>query len=196
VASYRAVAAVSRAVLRVLEDSVPRAEFPDAQFVLQAAADISKGTVAEGVSLYLYRVGVNTTRRNLPPRIEPDGRQFRPAIPIDLYYALCVWGRSVEMQQRLLGFCVRALEDAATLPAGVLNQPGPEPETFRAHETVQLVCDALTMQELEFLWDTLKPNVPLFVPYIVRMVPIDSEIPIIEGPLVQTRVFEMRGGPA
>lgn len=195
-ASFRAVAAVSRAVLRLLEDSVPRAEFPDAQFVLQQASDIAKTTLAEGVSLYLYRVSINTTRRSLPPRFEPDGRQFRPALPVDLYYALCVWGRSVEMQQRLLGFCMRTLEDMPTLPAGVLNQPGPEPATFRGHETVQLVCDTLTMQELEFLWDTLKPNVPLFVPYVARMVPIDSEIPITEGPLVQTRVFEMRGGPA
>jgi hypothetical protein len=195
VATYRAIAAVSRAVLRLLEDSCPRAEFPDAQFVLQHASDVAKASLAEGVSLYLYRISVNTTRRNLPPRFEPDGRQFRPPIPVDLYYALCVWGRSVELQQRLLGFCMRTLEDSPSLPAGVLNQPGPEPATFHSHESVQLVCDTLTMQELEFLWDTLKPNVPLFVPYVARLVPIDSEVPVTEGPLVQTRVFEMRRGP-
>ena len=77
-ASFRAVAAVSRAVLRLIEDSCPRTEFPDAQFALQQAIDIAKAPIPEGISLYLYRVGVNTTRRNLPPRIEPDGRQFRP----------------------------------------------------------------------------------------------------------------------
>lgn len=193
-ASFRAVAAVSRAVLRLIEDSCPRAEFPDAQFVLQQATDIAKAPIAEGVSLYLYRVGVNM-RRNLPARVEPDGRQFRPPIPLDLYYALCVWGRSVEIQQRLLGFCVRTLEDTPTLPAGVLNQPGPEPTTFRGHETVQIVCDPLSLQDLQLLWDALKPNVPLIVAYVARMVPIDSEISIIEGPAVQTRVFEMRGAP-
>lgn len=195
-ASFRAIAAVSRAVLRLIEDSCPRAEFPDAQFVLQQAADISKAPIAEGVSLYLYRLGVNTTRRNLPPRVEPDGRQFRPPVPLDLYYALCVWGRNVEMQQRLLGFCVRTLEDTPTLSSGVLNQPGPEPSTFGPQETVQLVCDPLSLQDLQLLWDALKPNVPLIVPYVARMVPIDSEIPIFEYPAVQTRVFEMRGGPA
>lgn len=193
-ASFRAVAAVSRAVLRLIEDACPRAEFPDAQFVVQQAIDIAKAPIGEGVSLYLYRVGVNS-RRNLPPRIEPDGRQFRPAIPLDLYYALCIWGRSVEMQQRLLGFSVRALEDSPTLPAGVLNQPGPEPTTFRGHETVQIMCEPLSLQDLQLLWDGLKPNIPLIVGYVARMVPIDSEIPIIEGPAVQTRVFEMRGGP-
>ena len=195
-ASFRAIAAVSRAVLRLIEDSCPRGEFPDAQFVLQQATDIARAPLGEGVSLYLYRVGVNTTRRNLPPRIEPDGRQFRPPLPIDLFYALCVWGRSPEMQQRLLGFCMRAIEDNPTLPAGVLNQPGPEPSTFRGHETVQMVCETLTLQELQLLWDALKPNVPLIVGYAARMVPLDSDIGIYEGPLVQTRVFEMRGGPA
>ena len=195
-ASFRAVAAVSRAVLRLIEDSCPRTEFPDAQFALQQAIDIAKAPIPEGISLYLYRVGVNTTRRNLPPRIEPDGRQFRPPIPLDLFYALCVWGRSVEIQQRLLGFSMRALEDSPIFPAGVLNQPGPEPGTFRGHETVQIVCDSLSLQDLQLLWDELKPNVPLIVGYVARMVPIDSEISIIEGPAVQTRVFEMRGAPA
>lgn len=194
-ASYRAVAAVSRAVLRLIEDACPRHEFPDAQFALQQATEIVKSPIPEGVCLYLYRVGVNTTRRNLPPRLEPDGRQFRPALPVDLYYALCVWGRSADMQQRLLGFSMRAIEDASTLPAGVLNQPGPEPTTFRGHETVQMVCETLSLQDLQLLWDSLKPNVPLIVGYVARMVPIDSEIPIVEGRPVQTRVFEMRGAP-
>ena len=195
-ASYRAVAAVSRAVLRLIEDACPRHEFPDAQFALQQATEIAKAPIPEGVCLYLYRIGVNTTRRNLPPRVEPDGRQFRPPLPIDLYYALCVWGRSADMQQRLLGFCMRAIEDASTLPAGVLNQPGPEPETFRGHETVQVVCETLSLQDLQLLWDGLKPNLPLIVGYVARMVPIDSETPIVEGRPVQTRVFEMRGAPA
>ncbi len=195
-ASFRAVAAVSRAVLRLIEDSCPRAEFPDAQFALQQALDFAKTPIAEGISLYLYRVGVNTTRRNLPPRIEPDGRRFRPPVPLDLYYAVCVWGRSVDVQQRLLGFCVRVLEDTPSLPAGALNQPGPETTTFGGHETVQLVCDPLSLQDLQLLWDVLKPNVPLIVAYVARMVPIDSDIPILEGPAVQTRAFDMVGGPA
>jgi hypothetical protein len=196
VASFRAVAAVSRAILRLVEDSCPRAEFPDALFALQQALDFSKAPIAEGVSLYLYRVGVNTTRRNLPPRVEPDGRRFRPPIPLDLYYAVCIWGRSVDVQQRLLGFSVRALEDTPSLPAGALNQWGPEPTTFGGHETVQLVCDPLSLQDLQLLWDVLKPNVPLIVGYVARLVPIDSEISVIDGPAVQTRTFAMAGGPA
>ena len=125
-ATYRAVAAVSRAILKLLEDGCPRGEFPNAQFELQQVLDFQKGPLAEGVSLVLYRVAVTVARRNLPPRVEPDGRRFRAPLPLDLFYALCIWGRSVEVQQRLFGFCARALEDTPILPSGLLNQAGPE----------------------------------------------------------------------
>jgi hypothetical protein len=58
------------------------------------------------------------------------------------------------------------------------------------------VCDPLSLQDLQLLWDVLKPNVPLIVGYVARMVPIDSEISVVEGPAVQTRTFAMAGGPA
>ncbi len=195
-ATYRAVAAVSRTLVKLLEDSCPRADFPNAQFELHQAIDIQKSPLAEGVSLFLYRVGVNGTRRARPGRVEPDGRRFRPALPVDLFYAVCVWGRSVDLQQRLLGYCMRALEDTPLLPPGLLNQQAPEPTTFRAHEGVELVCEPLSLQDLNVLWDLLKPNVPLSVAYVARMVPLESEIPIEEGPPVQTRAFDMVGGPA
>jgi len=196
VATYRAVAAVSRAMLKLLEDGCPRTEFPNAQFELQQALDFQKGPIGEGVSLFLYRVAINGARRARPGRIEPDGRRFRPALPLDLYYALCVWGRSVDVQQRLLGYVMRTLEDVPILPPGLLNQHGPESTTFGAQEAVELVGDPLVVQDLQLLWDLLKPNVPLIITYVARVVAIDSEIAITEGALVQTRVFDMAGGPA
>ena len=195
-ATYRAVAAVSRAILKLLEDGCPRAEFPNAQFELQQALDFQKSPIAEGVSLLLYRVAVTTARRNLPPRLEPDGRRFRAPLPLDLFYALCVWGRNVDMQQRLLGFCARALEDTPTLPSGLLNQHGPEPSTFHPEETVQIVPETLSMLDFHQLLDLLKPNVPLAMTYVARMVPLDSQILLIDPAAAQVRTFEMVGGPA
>ena len=192
-ASFRAIAAVSRAMLRLIEDGCPRAEFPDAQFELQQTNDAQKLVVAEGVTLCLYRVTVNTACRNLPPRTDPDGRRFRPAIPLDLYYAVCAWGRSVDMQQRLFGRAMRTLEDTPILPASLLNQYGPESSTFRPQETVELVCDPVSMQDLNTLWEIQKPSVPLMITYAARMVFIDSDVVLTEGPPVQVRVFDMAG---
>jgi hypothetical protein len=190
VASFRAIAAVSRAVLRLLEDSCPRAEFPDAQFELQQTTDAQKAIVPEGITLSLYRVTVNAACRNLPPRTDPDGRRFRPAIPLDLHYAVCAWGRTADVQQRLFGRAIRTLEDTPILPAALLNQYGPEASTFRPHETVELVCDPVSMPDLNTLWEIQKPNVPLLITYSARMVFVDSDLALTDGPPVQTRAFE------
>ncbi len=195
-ATCRAVAAVSRAMLKLLEDGCPRDEFPNAQFELRQALDFQKGALGEGVSLFLYRVAINGTRRARPGRVEPDGRRFRPALPLDLCYALCVWGRTIDVQHRLIGYAMRALDDTPILPPALLNQHGPESATFGTQEAVELVCDPVTLQDLHVLWDLLKPNVPLVTTYVARLVPIDSEIVVAEAPLVQTRAFDMVGGPA
>ena len=195
-ATYRAVAAVSRAILKLLEDGCPRGEFPNAQFDLQQMLDFQKGPLVEGVSLLLYRVTTTTARRNLPPRVEADGRRFRAPLPLDLFYALCVWGRSVDVQQRLFGFCARALEDTPILPSGLLNQAAPEASTFHPQETVQIVPEVLSLQDLHQLWDLLKPNVPLIMTYVARMVPLDSQIPLVDAGAVHTRAFDLVGGPA
>ena len=194
-ATYRAVAAVSRAILKLLEDSCPRAEFPNAQFDLQQALDFQKSPPAEGVSLFLYRTTVATARRNLPPRVELDGRRFKAPLPLDLFYLVCVWARSADVQQRLLGFCARALEDTPILPAGLLNHYAPEPSTFQPQETVQIVPETLSFQDFHQLLDLLKPNVPLAMTYAARMVPLDSQIPLADA-LAYSRTFEMAGGPA
>jgi hypothetical protein len=188
VATYHAIAGVSEGLRRFLETSCARDEFRDARFELYQVSDFQK-PMTEGVSVYLYRVAVNTARRNMPPSVGADGRRYRAPLPLDLFYALGVWGRSVAQQQRLLGWCMRALEDAPILPAGFLNAHLPERETFRPAETVEIVCEPLTIADLGTLWDLLKPNVPSLVTYVARMIPIQSLIPIDDASLAQTREF-------
>src|SRR5690349_15219770 len=114
-ATYRAIAAISQAVLGMLEEACPRDEFAEAGFRLVQPSDFQIDTppLAEGISLFLYRVTVNGSLRNLPPRLAPDGRRYRPALPLDLHYLITAWGRSVEKQQRLLGWALRTLEDTS-----------------------------------------------------------------------------------
>jgi hypothetical protein len=144
----------------------------------------------EGISLYLYRVSTNTTRRNLPPRIDPDGRRFRPPLPIDLHYLVVPWAITAEKQQSLLGWSMRVLEDTPILPAKVLNHYGSAGETFRPSEAVELVCEPITLQEIVNIWDAFKPNLQVSVAYVARMIEIDSPIEMVEGPPVQTQVFD------
>jgi hypothetical protein len=185
-ATSDAIGATSEALIRLLSSACPTDQFPGAVFQLYQATDFQK-PMSEGVSLFLYRVAVNTSRRNLPALTAPDGQRYQPPLPVDLYYLLSVWGKTPERQHRLLGFCMRELQDVPTLPAGFLNQNEAQPDTFRPREAIEIVCDPLSLMDLAQLWDVLKPNVPLSVSYVVRFVPLESKLRVGEYGLVQTR---------
>jgi uncharacterized protein DUF4255 len=101
---------------------------------------------------------------------------------------LCsAWGKAVSRQHALLGWCMRTLEDANVLPASVLNNPGPFDDTFRPNEGVELVCEPLSLADLNNLWEVLRPDIPVSVGYVVRAVPLESTLPLAEYDPVQTR---------
>jgi Pvc16 N-terminal domain len=186
-ATYHAIAATGEAIIALLRAACPKPEFANAQFVLYQASDF-QNPMDEGISLYLYRISVNTTIRNRRPRLGPDGRRYPPSFPVDLHYLLTPWAKTAGRQQRLLGWAVRALEDTPILPRGLLNH-GPDSETFLPNETVELVCDILSLQDIVNIWDAFKPNLQVSMPYVARMIAIDSTVELSEAPFVQTRAF-------
>jgi hypothetical protein len=190
VASYHAIAATSQAILGILNAGCPKPEFPDAIFKLYHAGNFDS-PMKEGVSLFLYRVTVNSSLRNMPPRLAPDGARYRPSLPLDLHYLLTAWASDPDRQQRLLGWSMRALEDLPILPSGLLNHYIDHPDTFRADEAVELVCDSLSLQDLTAVWDKLKPKYQTSVTYVARMIAIESTERLVESRDVQARTFDM-----
>ena len=191
-ALYPAVAATSDAIRRYLKEAAAL-EFTGVDVDVYQASDFAKSVPGGGrISIFLYRVAVNQSRRNLPAKLSEDGTiRMRPAIPLDLFYALSAWALNADLQQRLLGWAIRTLEDAPIFPASVLNQLQATP-VFRTTETVELVCDSWPLQDLGVLWELTKPNVPLSVGVIARMVAIESKPPQIAGAVVQTRDFDLQ----
>ncbi|HEX5600996.1 MAG TPA: DUF4255 domain-containing protein [Pyrinomonadaceae bacterium] len=186
--TFQAIAATGQAMLGLLSDAVPRDQFPNAQFELYQMSNFQQ-PMEEGISLFLYRIAANTSRRNLPPTTGPDGRRFRPPIPVDLYYIATAWAPTAVRQQRLLGWTIRMFEDVSVLPTGLLNNYGPEPEIFKQGETVEIILDSLTLQDLNNFWGVSKSSLQLSVGYVARMLHIQSSMPITEYAEVQTREF-------
>jgi hypothetical protein len=194
VATVAAISTVGLALVALLEKACPRPEFDGATFDLYQAKNF-QAPMAEGVSLFLYRVSTSTVRRNLSAGGGAPGRRARPPLPLDLYYLLTPWSPSAVRQHRLLAWAMRTLEDTPTLEAGFLNHYGPRPETFRPDEAVTLVLDPLSIQDALNVWEVGKPNIQVAVTYVVRMVLIDSPVEDeLAGP-VQTRVLQATGGP-
>lgn len=194
-ATYAAIAATSEAIISLLRRARPKDEFTKAAFEVYQG-DNFESPMDEGISLYLYRVTINTARRSLPPTIGPDGKRHRPPIPLDLYYLLSAWGKAYNTQHRLLGWAIRELEDMPVIPSGVLNSTGPEDNIFRPEETVELLCDPLPLADMINLWETLKPKSsrPLSVNYVARMVAVESRVELHEYAPVQTRDYEYGKG--
>ena len=186
--TFQAIAATGQAMLGLLSDAVPRDQFPNAQFELYQMSNFQQ-PMEEGISLFLYRIAANTSRRNLPPTTGPDGRRFRPPIPLDLYYVATAWAPTAVRQQRLLGWTIRMFEDVPILPTGLLNNYGPEPEIFKQGETVEIILDSLTLQDLNNFWGVSKSSLQLSIGYVARMLHIQSSMPITEYKEVQTREF-------
>ena len=194
-ASYHAIAVTALALRGLLANACPRDEqhgFPGAEFRLLTSADLQPPTkLTLGVSFYLHRVAFNTSRRNLPPRTALDGTRFRPPVPVDLHFLMTAWGRSPEEQQSLLGWAIRTLQDTPVLPAGLLNRfAGDRGEVFHHGEAVELVGEILSLQDMLNIWEVAKHNEQPSVPYVARMVFLDSEIELGEFPPVQTRGFD------
>lgn len=197
-ANYLAIAAVAKTVLKLMEDHCPRDEFATTpQFVLYSGHDFQAPAVTEGFSVLVWRVAINTTLRNQPPRRTPDGRRRRPALPLDLGLMLTPWAADAEGQLRLLGWALRFIEDHSVVPAALLNQALSRRNVpaFNADEAIEIVHDTPALPDYLGLWDKFRNRWQTSITCTVRMVNIESDISTSEGPPVQVRDFRY-GEPA
>lgn len=193
-AGYPAIAATGQAIVGLLSSAAPGSEFATATFTLASSMDLQKTPAEQPVaSVYLYRIAVNTTRRNLPARRDSDGRLRMPPVPVDLHYLLISSAKVPVTQHRLLGWAIRVIQDTPTLNAGFLNQFGPETNVFRPDETVELIWETLTRQEMADAWEIAKANQQPSVSYIARIIEIESRVDLTEYPPVQTTDLRYAG---
>ena len=185
-AKTQAIAVTGQTILGLLADNIPKSEFTNARFELYQPMNFSP-PMDEGISLFLYRVEVNSSLRNLPAKTGLDGITRRPPLPLDLYYLLTVWAKDTVKQQRVLGWAMRTLEDSPVLSAGRLNHFGTEADVFQPNEKVEIIFNSLSLQDMSNLWGVFKTGVPTSVAYIARVIGIDSTISAEEFAPVQTR---------
>ncbi|MBV8519276.1 MAG: DUF4255 domain-containing protein [Acidobacteria bacterium] len=185
-----AIAAIGKAILSMLAAAVPKPEFAGAAFELYQSKNL-QSPMEEGIALYLHRVTPGSVVRNLPPRVGLDGRRYRPSMPLDLHYLLVAWARDAFKQQRLLGWAMRTIEDTPLLHASLLNQYGPEPDIFGEGEAIDVLLENVSIQDMNVIWDTAKPQMQPCAAYIVRNVSLESQLEMFEYDPVQTRVFDM-----
>jgi hypothetical protein len=175
-ATRLAILATAKAIQRLLADACPKSDFPTAEFKIVQAEDFAEARLQfEGISIYLYLIAPNQSRRNLPERVALTGMHTRPPLAIDLHFMLTPWSGSPDIQLSLLGWALSVLEDSPVIPASYLNTDFQGKEVFHPNETVKLVLNPIPMQEMALLWENLgQVRIMPSVTYLVQMVQIDS----------------------
>ncbi|MBN1978243.1 MAG: DUF4255 domain-containing protein [Anaerolineae bacterium] len=190
-ASYRAVAAVTEAVVYLLESQYTPAKFDGNQleFKVYLAKDFEQPMDA-GVSLFLYRIYANDTHRTPKGRVSLNGERHRTQLPLDMHFLLTAWGKDASLQHTIAGWMMRVLEDTPVFPAGLLNKS--VSNVFHPDETVEVGLTQLTTEELFRIWEVIGNNAyQISVPYVARYVKIESEHLLAEGEAIQERTLDI-----
>jgi len=187
-AQHQAIAAVAAAIRGLLRERYPRDAFDTLTVEMYQAKDIEKGLTVDGFAILPWRVAINTQRRARAPRVDIFGRRFRPSLPLDLSFLIIPVASSTEKQLRMLGWMMRALEDAGSITAAQLNDYLTEDSIFTVDEDLDLVCDPLSVVDQLSMWDRIRRH-PLFVNYLVRMVLVDSNQSLDDTGIVLERGF-------
>lgn len=194
-ATHQALAAIGAAIKGLLAERYPRAEFDALTVDLVQYRDIEKGLAGEGFGILLWRIAINTQRRARGARTDVMGNRFRPSLPVDLSFLVIPYSASAEKHLRMLGWVMRALEDAGTLTATQLNHYLAESDVFAPDENVEVVCDPLSVGDHLSMWDRMRKHPPIGANYLVRMALIDSTQTVETYPAVVEREFQA-GVPA
>jgi hypothetical protein len=140
-----------------------------------------------GITLFLYRVFHNGTIRTPPGRLTQNGKEEKSSMPVELHVLLTSWASSADLQHRLLGWAMRVLEDTPIIPSTILNY---NEDVFHPDETIEIVPTELSTENLFRIWETVTDkNYQISVPYVLRIIFIESLIEESSGKPVQQRIF-------
>jgi hypothetical protein len=193
VADHRAIYAVSEAVMGLLRQAYDPALFASGaplEFKV-VNADGFKKPIKAGVTLFLYRVLPGGVQRTPPAPVRLDGTRRKRPLPLELHLLLTVWADDASLEQTLLGWMLRTLEDTPVLGAPLLN--GAVADVFDPDETVEITLGPLTNEDLFHIWELLPKETisyRLSVPYVARFVRLDSLVDDTQGGPVRRREFD------
>ena len=202
-AGFTAIAAVGKSIERLLAQAfVERQPVPTktAKVVLIRTEDLDgngiKNLVGDiGLTILLYRVDFNKTMRAAwAARAEDDGRGH---LALDLHFLLTPWADNAEHQHMIIGRAMQVIERVAMLAGPLLYEPAlPSPaydDEPRASsiDSVQLLLEEISTEALMRTFDSLPGDYHLCVPYVARVVRIDTLAEIVAPPVIDADI-EMR----
>ena len=178
-AGFGAIAAVGKSIERILNKAfvdLPPIDRKATHAVLIKTNDLDEKNVPTAIkppalSIYLYRADFNKTMRASWSAVgSQDGLGH---LVLDLHFLLTAWADNAEFEHRIIGRAAQVLETTPVLSGMLLDPSG----SFAPSETVSLVLEEISTEAVMRTFDSLPTDYRLSIPYIARMVRIDSPTP-------------------
>ena len=130
------------------------------------------------LTIYLYRVDVNhVVRAGWSGVGHLDGRAH---LPLDLHFLLTAWADNAESEYRILGAAMECLETTPILSGPLLAATG----AWATNEAIQVCTGEMSTEEVMRTFDSLPTDYKLSVPYVARVVRVDSRTATPDPPTV------------
>jgi hypothetical protein len=185
-ASFNAVQAVGKSVERFLQMSFKEdeplgsglnAKKTKALLIRTEDFDAPRQFTTPALTIFLYRIDLNRMMR--PPTSALGYVDGRGHLPLDLHFLVTAWGDNPEDEYRIIGRTMQAFETTPILSGPLLH----EPADWAPNENVQVVMDELSTEAIMRTFDSLTADYKLSVPYVARVLRIDTRIVAIDPPV-------------
>lgn len=176
-ANVNSIAATGRSIERLLTaafsvDPIPAPGKTTQAYLIRTEDFDQSGSASiiqrPALSIFLYRVDFSKTMRAAWSGVSHhDGV---PHLPLDLHFLLTPWGENAEEEHAVLGCAMQCLDATPILSGPLLHESG----GFAPNEAIQLVLEEISTEAVMRIFDSLTCDYRISVPYIARVVRLDS----------------------
>jgi Pvc16 N-terminal domain len=187
VATWQLIEHTSRTMARLIEAHLA-AELPGNTVAVKLATPHSfaslKSSSASTISIFLYRIAEHTDLRNGRQVRASDGTLRRSPLALELSYLITAWGArgtnatndvaATLEEHRLMGIVMQALYDHAEVSRAELFEDPTLPPVWGARDNLQVLLEALPLEDLYRIWDSGELPCQLSATYRVRVLGLES----------------------
>lgn len=153
---------------------------------LVGSQELSGAPAQEALGIYLYRAAVDPFSRNRYLQA-PEGRKTPlPELPVNLHVLLVGWSNKTESEINYISAAMQIIGSSMNLGISHIGLADPG---WGDADTVQIIPEEMSTEDLARLWDSFPGGYRLSVPYIIKTVRFAPAEDKDEGPLVKARVF-------
>jgi uncharacterized Zn-binding protein involved in type VI secretion len=183
-----AIAAVTETLSNLIQAAVDEAD-PGSKVVTMPPDEVAGHGTEARLNLFLYQTDVDGSLRNEDSLDLRPGETGDPGVPLVLHYLITPYvpGGHDPIAHRLLGAAIRVLHDHPVLGREELRGARTHSNVGEQLDRIRITWQPLEEKDIYSLWSAFQTPYRLSAAFEVRVVLIDSELPVRAGVPVLSR---------